>query len=281
MGLLYINNNGTILKNKGSVLSAANRGHLYGDGLFESIRMINGKVINLEAHILRMFDGAIALKMELPEDYSVEFFEDKVNELLKLSILKKDARIRISLDRSTGGTYMPTSNLATFFIEVYPLEESGFELNEEGWEVDLYTEMRKHKNKLSGFKTKNGLIYVMASLAAQEKGMDDLLVTNTRGGILEGSSSNLFLVSNGVLYTSGIDEGCVGGVMRMAIINLALENNIKVYECSILPQNILAADEVFLTNAVKGITWVKKYRNKMYTNEFTKQLLNSINEKYL
>lgn len=280
MALLYLNNNGEIFKNEGPTLNAANRGHLYGDGLFESIRVINGRPINTEAHILRMLEGAIALKMRTPAFFSAAFFEEKINELLEVSKVNQGGRVRISLDRASGGTYKPATNEVSFFIEVYPLDDNQYVLNDRGWEVDLYTAIRKQKNKLSNFKTKNGLLYVMSAIEAQEKALDDLLITDQKGSILEGSSSNLFVVSNGVLYTPGLEEGCLGGVMRMTLINIALENGIKVYESSIMPQNLLAAHEVFLTNAIKGITWVSSYRSKKFENEMSIRLLRLLNEHF-
>ena len=93
----------------------------------------------------------------------------------------------------------------------------------------------------------------MAALSAKEKNLDDLFLSDVKGNILETSSSNVFVVSNGVLYTPGLDEGCLAGTMRMQVINLALNSGIKVYECSILPQNLLAADEVFITNAIISV----------------------------
>lgn len=280
MALLYVNNNGELLKNQGATIASGNRGHLYGDGLFESIRVRNGEPINLEAHILRMLEGAIALKMRAPAYFTTDFFKEKINELLEASSIDKGGRVRISLDRVSGGTYRPESNEVSYFIEVYPVNDNAYKLNQRGWEIDLFTSIRKHKNKLSNYKTKNGLLYVMSSIEAKEKDLDDLLITDQKGSILEGSSSNLFVVSNGVLYTPGLDEGCLGGVMRMTLINIALENGIKVYESSIMPQNLLAADEVFLTNAIKGIVWVSGYRTKRYVNEMSTRLLTLLNEHF-
>jgi branched-chain amino acid aminotransferase len=147
-------------------------------------------------------------------------------------------------------------------------------------EVDLYTAIRKENNILANFKTKNGLVYVMGAIEAKEKGLDDMLITNAKGGVLEATSSNLFVISNGVLYTPGLEEGCLGGTMRMTIINLAIENNIKVYESSITPQNLLIADEVFLTNAINGIVWVGGYRTKRYMNTVSLNFVNLLNKHY-
>ena len=184
------------------------------------------------------------------------------------------------MDRSTGGTYSPESNEVEFFIEVYPLETNNFSLNQRGLEIDLFADLKKAKSNLSNYKTKNGLIYILASIAAKEKDLDDVLISNTAGGILESTAANLFVVSNGVLYTPGLEEGCLAGTMRMQIINLAIANGMKVYECNILPQNLLVADEIFLTNAIQGILWVGGYRTKRYFNNTSKLLIELLNKKW-
>jgi branched-chain amino acid aminotransferase len=118
----------------------------------------------------------------------------------------------------------------------------------------------------------------MASLYARSKGLDDCLLQNYKLGIIEATSSNLFIVSNGVLYTPSLEDGCVGGIMRMQVINIALENQIKVYECNLNPQNLLAADEIFLTNAINGIQWVGSYRTKRYFNEMSRRMIGLLND---
>ena len=144
--------------------------------------------------------------------------------------------------------------------------------------MDIYSDIKLHKNFLSNYKTKSCLGYVMAALSAKEKNLDDLFLSDVKGNILETSSSNVFVVSNGVLYTPGLDEGCLAGTMRMQVINLALNSGIKVYECSILPQNLLAADEVFITNAIKGVNWIGTYRTKKFSNTVARKLIISLNE---
>jgi branched-subunit amino acid aminotransferase/4-amino-4-deoxychorismate lyase len=276
--MIYINNNGTILTNDAPTINAGNRGHVYGDGVFESIRIMNGVPLNLANHIHRMIEGAKAIKMRPASFFSTEFFEERILELCRKSEITEGGRCRISLDRVTGGAWKPDSNECTYFIEVYPYETNNFELNSKGLEIDLYADIKKQKNFLANFKTKSGLMYVMAAINAKERNLDDVLLSNDRGGILESSSCNLFVVSNGVLYTPGLEEGCLAGTMRMQIINLALKNGIKVYECNILPQNLLAADEIFLTNAIRGINWVSGYRTKRYFNNMSRKLVALLND---
>lgn len=276
--MLYVNNNEKIIPADEFSIHAGSRAFLYGDGVFESIRIRDGVPLNLDNHIKRMIEGAKAIKIRIPSYFTTDFFEIRIRELCRQSGIEKGGFCRLSIDRMNGGKFKPETNDAQFFIEVKPLDNNVFVLNSKGLEVDIFTDMRKQKNSLSNFKLKNCILSVMASIKAQERQLDDLLISNDNGGILESSSSNMFVVSNGVLYTPGLEEGCLAGTMRMQVINLAIRNNIRVYESSILPQNLLVADEVFLTNAISGITWVSGYRTKRYFNNTSKRLTQFLNE---
>ncbi len=276
----YVINNGVLVSTEGYSIRAGNRGHLYGDGLFETIRVINSHPINLENHLNRLIEGMKVMRLNYPVEFNVPFFEREIQTLLTKNEITGSARVRLSVDRKAGGNYLPTSNHIDYLIEVEQVIPNRFELNTEGLSLDLYDQMNKQVNFLSPYKTKNCLIYIMGKLKAKEKGVDDLLILNDKMGIIESTSSNLFIVSNGVLYTPGLDLGCLGGTMRMQIINLAIQHNIKVYECNISPQNLLAADELFLTNAIKGVVWVKSFRTKEYGNTISGKLVNYLNEKW-
>ena len=279
--MLYINQNDSVIENNGPVINSRNRGYLYGDGVFETIRIINGKLINLENHINRMLEGAKAIFMDIPKSYNTSFFEHRINHLIIKSNIKEGGKCRISLDRVNGGTYLPESNEIDFFIEVYPINENKFILNSKGFEIDLFMDHQKTITSLSNFKTKNGLTYILGAIQAKKKGLDDLLIMNNKGNIIESTNSNLFIVSNGVLYTPSLDDGCLAGTMRMQIINIAISNGIKVYECNIMSQNLLVADEIFLTNSIKGIIWVSSYRTKRYFNNTSKKLIDLLNRKLI
>ncbi len=276
----FVNNNGVLISGEGYALGAGNRGHLYGDGLFESIRVMNGVPINMSNHVDRLIEGMKVLQMNYPAEFSPQFFEREIHALLTKCEIREGGRVRLSVDRKPGGHYLPVTNHVDYFIEADPHPSNLFELNEKGLSLDLFEDIKKQVNYLSPYKTKNCLIYIMGKLKAKEKGVDDLLIQNDKMGIIEGTSANLFIVSNGVLYTPGLDLGCLGGTMRMQIINLALQHNIKVYECNISPQNLLAADEVFLTNSVAGVIWVEKYRTKIYNNSVAARLTAILNDEW-
>jgi branched-chain amino acid aminotransferase len=276
----FVNINGKIMAPDAPQIQADNRGYLYGDGCFETIKVIRGKAVNLENHIARILAGAHTLKLRAPNYFDLDYFQKQIDELIAYSKEFQGGKIRLSFERSAGGTYIPDTNEVSFTIEYLPDNSNGFILNDHGLELDLYSEHKKSINKLSPLKTKNGLLYVLAAVQAKEQGLDDMLVMNEKMAIIESSSCNLFVVSNGVLYTPSLDDGILAGTMRMQIINIALQNGIKVYECTIMPHNILSADEILLTNAIAGIKWVGGYRTKRYRNDMARRLMGLLNEKY-
>ena len=276
----YVNNNGVLIPIESYAIKAGNRSHLYGDGFFESIRVINGKVTNFDNHFKRIKETLKVLKMNCPSSFSVAFLQEEINNLIIQNGITAGGKVRFSVDRKPGGTYLPRTNDVDYFIEAYPLPHNNFQLNDAGYSVDLYNDIKKNITFLSNYKTKNALIYIMAKLHARTHQLDDVLLQNDKLGIIESSSANLFIVSNGVLYTPGLDSGCLGGTMRMQVINLALQNNIKVYECVITPQNLLSADELFLTNAISGVIWIGQYRTKTYKNDTVRKITNLLTRKW-
>ncbi len=263
--------NGTLVSGGTPVIDLANRAFHYGDGVFESIRFFEGKPCFLDAHWTRLQEGLKVLRIERPQGFEKEDLARHIATLAKENALPH-GRARLTVYRDAAGYYRPRSHQGGFTLEVEPVPTPQYRLNPEGYTVDLYPEMRKAVNLLAVHKTLNCQLYVMASLWCMERGLDDCLIQNDRGNIIESSAGNIFIVSNGVLYTPSLGDGCIGGVMRMQIINMALENGIKVYECSLNPQNMLAADEVFFTNAPRGIQWVVSYRTKRYVHRMALHL---------
>lgn len=275
--MLFVNNNGKILNDSEPVIEVGSRAFLYGDGVFESVRIMYGRPINLNSHIQRLFKGAELLKIRIPAYLTQELIFEKILELIEKNEISAGGKCRISIDRISGGTYKPVSNEATYFIEVLPIDENDYLLNYKGLEIDIYKDIKLHSNVFSSFKTKNGLTKVLAAIAAEELELDDFILQNEKGNLIETTSCNLFIVSNGVLYTPGLQEGCIAGTMRMQVINLAIQNGIRVYECPILPHNLLSADEVFLTNAISGIKWIGGYRTKRYLNNTSRRMVMLLN----
>jgi branched-subunit amino acid aminotransferase/4-amino-4-deoxychorismate lyase len=274
----YVFHRGEYILRSQATIHVDDRAHRFGDGFFESIRIANGKPQFLKGHFIRIEETIKALKIK-PLDFSLERLETEINGLLQRNAVFEGGRMRITFYRKSKGFYLPKENDLDYMIEVEAIPQNQFELNPTGKIIDLYTDVKKDPNRFAGFKTLNAQLYVMASLFAEEKNWDDALIQNTKQAIIEATASNLFLVSNGVLYTPSLTDGPIGGTMRMNIINIALENKFKVYECTINPQNLLTADEVFLTNAIRGVEWVASYRSKPYQNIVSGKLIELLNQR--
>lgn len=269
--------NDTLVESNSEVLNLSNRSFRYGDGLFESIRIMDGKVPFLKYHLERLKRGCDFLKLKSDSIFEQDALQNKINLLIEKNKLQHGGKLRITVYREDGGLYAPEKNSAHLAMEVAALENNRYELNTKGLHVDLYTEIKKQAHALSTIKTNNCIPYVMASIYKSEKKLDDCILVNDKGNVCEAISSNLFLVINGALYTPAIAEGCLDGVMRKIILENARSHKINIYEPVIMPNDLLRADEVFLTNSVKGIQWVGSYKNKRYFNSTSKRILGIIN----
>jgi branched-chain amino acid aminotransferase len=255
-----------------------NRAFNYADGFFETIRVAHGRPQHLELHFSRISDSFEGHKMNVPSGFNAITFEDNLTALIHKKGIAAGGRIRVTFFRNGGGRYTPESNDVWWVAEAEALSDNEFVINEEGLNVDIYPEMKKTRNVLSNFKNLAAQIYVHSGIWARSEGLSEALISNERNHIIESTRSNLFLVSNRVLYTPGLDGGPVGGIMRAAVIQVALNHGYKVYECDLTPQELLRADEMFLTNAILGIQWVTGYRTKRYFSATSKDLVTLLNQ---
>ena len=277
---VFVNLNGTLCPADEPVITLDNRAFHYGDGVFETMRIVRGRPCFLDAHWDRLVEGLKALRIGMPKNLDREGLGQALAELVDRNEMP-NARCRLTVFRDSPGFFRPERNDGAFTIEMMPVERDTYILNERGHVVDLYPEMRKPINALSVHKTLDSQLYVMACLWSIEHHLDDCLLQNDRGNIIESSAGNVFIVSNGVLYTPSLSDGCLGGIMRMQVINIALENGIKVYESSLNPQNLLVADELFFTNAALGVQWVGAYRTKRYAHRMALRLQDLLVKKVL
>ena len=275
---IYLNHNGNFILADSPVISANNRSFRYGDALFETIRITNYNPQFLKEHLLRLYAGMEVLKMEMNPLLNATFLEHAFLELAQKNNITSDGRVRLTVYRNEGGFYAPCDNKVSFLIEVYPLDEIGYTLNNKGYTVDLYTDFKKAQNSLSSIKSANSVIYVMAGIHKVQQQLDECLLLNDKHHIIEGISSNIFAVKNGVLYTPPVADGCVNGVMRKKIIEIAQATKIAVYEISVMQNVLLGADELFLTNTITGIRWAVAYKQKRYFNDTSKKLVEKLNE---
>ncbi|QKJ29136.1 aminotransferase class IV [Mucilaginibacter mali] len=272
----FINFNDEILPADTKVMGIANRSYRYGDGLFESMRLMKGQLKFADLHADRLQRGMKALKMDGYSAMDAWFLRDR-SETLATRNKCKHGRLRLTVYRESDGLYTPSQNKVGFSLELQPMEEPRYFLNEKGLIMDVFTEVGKPLNYLSNIKSCNSLVYVMAGIYKNQQRLEDVFILNQNKFLCEAGSSNVFVLYKDHLYTPALSEGCVEGVMRQVVINLALKNNIPVTEAQINPEILYEADEVFLTNATKGIQWVMGYGVKRYFNQVSKALMDELN----
>ena len=268
----YILFNDQFLLQEHAVLKATNRAFKFGDGIFESMLMYNGKLQFSALHADRIKASMKALKMEgynLLDEY---FLKQKAIELVRKNKLNGNVRLRLTIYRDGEGLYAPETNKVGYLLEAKQLETSSYELNKKGLIIDVYDEITKPINILSNYKTTNALTFVMAAIFQKQRRLDDVFLLNQNGFLCESTSSNLFVVYQNQIYTPALSEGCVAGVMRNAVIKLAKQHDLPLIEAQINPQILIEAQEVFITNAVSGIRWVMGYGRKRYFNEVARAL---------
>lgn len=256
-----------------------NRGFRYGDGLFESIRIVNGEVCCLEQHLKRLNHGLQQLKILLTEKQKREI-EDKIPELLKINGIKEGGVLRVFVYRSGDGKYSPKSHDAEYLLEAESLDVNLFQINEMGLRIGLTESVKLSSSTFGALKSLSALPYVMAAIEKQERNLDELLLLNDHNVVIEATSSNVFLVFENYIHTPPIMDGCLPGIMRNQLMDLASKNGFKVLESHILEEHLFQAHEVFLSNAIKGIQWVSAYKNKRYFNTIAKQLVGLLNKSY-
>ena len=274
----YCNFNGHLISIYEPMVSFANRAFRYGDALFETIRVINGKIMFITDHMRRIKIGMTTLRMNIPNELSADSISRLILQLIQVNKISNDVRVRFTIFRNEGGFYTPASNDISFLIETEPLSDIGYNLNDTGYRVEVYHDIKKSKNKLTPLKSANSLIYVLAGIYKKDIKMDDVIILNEDGNICESVSSNIFFVKNGALYTPTLSEGCVEGVLRRQILEIAQQNRILCYEINIPLNTMLNSDEVFLTNAIQGVRWVGEYKTKLYQNKMSLYMINKLNE---
>jgi branched-chain amino acid aminotransferase len=273
-----INYNGSIVS-KDTTLLSDNRAFLFGDGVFETVKIVNSKILFLEDHYFRLMSSMRIVRMEIPMNFTMEYLEEQILALVTANHFEHSSRARITVYRNDGGYYLPQSNTVSFLIQTEELHNTSYSINEKDYVVDLYTDFFVAKQLLSSIKTTNKILNITASIYAKENDLDNCLLLNDSKNVIEALQGNLFMLKGNTLITPPISDGCLNGVMRKQILNLARKlQSITVIEDSISSFDLQKADEIFVTNVIKGIQPITKYRKKKFRIDFSKQLLQKLNE---
>ena len=268
-----LNFNGEIYASQKKIFDTSNRAFLYGDALFETIRMFEGELPFLDKHISRLQKGLTFFKYKIPKNYNVNFFQKEIKK-----IAKGNARIRLTVFRNSGGLYTPQKLSPQFLITTSPLKQAEFHLNKKGLNIGLFDDFQLPCTPYSNLKTTNSLPYIMAGIFKKEQNLSDCILLNEKGRIAEASSSNILLLKNNEIITPSLSEGCISGTLRQTLLQIAKIEKLKIHEIPVTLSSLKQADEILLTNAIQGIRWVKSFNNEyFYTNIKAKTLLLKLN----
>jgi branched-chain amino acid aminotransferase len=272
-----INFNGVILDSDFQ-LSVNNRSFLYGDGVFETLKIVDNTILFFEDHYFRLMASMRIVRMEIPMSFTLEFLESQILSLVNQLAIENSARVRITVYRNEGGYYAPNQNSVSYVVQAAPLSDKTYTIEKSNFEVDLYKDFAVTKQLLSTLKTTNKMIHVTASIFAKENQLESCLLVNDSKNVIEAISGNLFMLMGNTLITPPTSEGCLNGIMRKQIITLAKQfETIDFVEREISPFDIQKADELFITNVIQGIQPITKYRKKEFEIKLALQLLEKLN----
>ena len=246
------------------VIKTSNRALNYGDGFFETIKIINAKPFNFSAHYFRFSSACKVLKLKNNQRESSLL--SLINKLIeKNNIVNGNAKIHVN--RSGEGKYLPVSDSLDVLISVN--KGSSFVKNTP-ISLCVFSDEQKTTGRVSNIKSVNALVSVLGAIHAKENGFDNAILKNTVGNFIETTNSNLFIIKQGMIYTPPLTEGCLDGTMRKWVLE-----QVNVIEKSLNSLDVQEANEVFATNAIGGITPVEVISiaaTKIYKTDFAQQL---------
>jgi branched-chain amino acid aminotransferase len=261
----YVNYNGNLVLGSEPVFTASSRAVRYGDGLFETMRWHEGKILLPNQHCSRLFTGLELLQFELPASFTWDFLQDEITKLVNLNGKPNHARIRLSVSRGEGSILDEAQHSPCFLIECWSVEDFSFDTN--GLTIGVYYGHRKTMNEYANIKSANYLPSVLAVLFAKQKGWNEALLLNSENRICDAALSNVFWIKNGNIYTPPLSEGGIAGVVRSYLLKslsgFTIEERIAPFE------ELMQADEVFLSSVIKGVQFVRTFGGRSFKNDIT------------
>lgn len=274
-----INYNGSLVA-ESNISIHQNRAFLYGDAVFETVKVLDNKVLFLEDHYFRLMASLRIVRMEIPMNFTMEYMEEQVINLINVLPPAPSFRVRITFFRKNGGRYLPVTNDTEFIVTAEPIEIPLYNLNTAPYEVELFKDYYVTKQLLSTLKSTNKMVQITGSIFAHENGYNNCLLINDDKNVVEALQGNIFMLTGTKLVTPPLSDGCLNGIMRKQILALAAKvEGLEVSETSISPFDLQKADEIFITNVITGIQPVTKYRKKEFGNAIATELLKRLNAK--
>lgn len=244
--------NGDFVRKEDANISVFDRGFLYGDGLFETMRAYSGRVFMLDEHLYRLFDSADQLGIPLKKDKGgLKSAIDRLMDLNRLS----DAHIRLTVSRGIhrgtltfNDNYDPTIVIIAKDLSPYPEEYYAH-----GVRVIIGSIRQNSFSPLSCHKSLSYFNNILAKEEARVNGVFEAILLNSEGEIAEGATSNIFTVRSECIYTPPVSSHILPGVTRKAVLDVAPQLKLRVAEKRITPDELFISDEVFLTNSIMEV----------------------------
>ncbi len=266
-----LNINGRIRSASDVHLTYKNRAFKYGDAIFDTLKFENNQIYFIEDHYFRLMSSMRMLRMIIPMNFTLEYYEGEILKTINNSNYNENARIRVTVYRKDGGLYKPADNEINFIIEIDELVQVKYK----SYEVELYKDFPIFSGTLSTIKTNNRIVNVIASIFASENDYQNCILINEKKNIVEAVNANIFLIIGNEIITPALTEGCINGIIRKKVIEILKRDKVyKISETVVSPFELLKADEVFITNSIAEIQSVHKYRKKLYHTEKTQGLVN-------
>lgn len=278
MAIVYLN--GDFCEEHKAFIPTNDRGFLYGDGLFETIRIYDGVPFLLEEHVQRLLNSASELKIETNLD------RKKIRHIVRTLIEKNslsEAVVRITLTRGahSGELNLTQSTQATVFISVR--QSQSFIPTTSRKPLSVITlQGYGNRHKLARHKTLSYLSYLTAREEAKAKGADDAILLSETGEVLEATTANIFLVKEGQIFTPPLESGILPGITRKEVIEISKKLKIKTSETPLTVDDLKTAEEIFLTNSVievLSVSSVDGIKMEKPVGEITKSIAESYKQK--
>ena len=270
--------NGRIVPDTDAYISSADRGFLYGDGIYETLRSYSGKPFKLSDHLERMRHSAKQLRISF--SYTNEDIGKWINELIERNC-SQDAYIRITLSRGSGGgrLQMDDNIEPTTLIQVKPFSPYDSKLYDEGMSLVVSDYKRSTTCLISRYKSTNLLQSILRKEEAKKKSAHEAIILNTDSYVAECVVSNIFMVSDGNVITPSLDTNILPGITRKTVLDICSNTGIPVSEEHFMVERLLKSDEVFITNSLMEIMPVSKIDDskigKTVPEKITQQLMSA------
>jgi branched-subunit amino acid aminotransferase/4-amino-4-deoxychorismate lyase len=270
--MAYVIYNGKLLREEDVSISFKNRAFRYADGFFETMRVYNGTVLLQNLHFERLYRTLEELKFEPKLFPTPILLQELIKELSIKNGCASSGRIRLTFFGGEGFLHDLERRNCNYIVESSALPPPAKELQAEGLSIGIFKDAVKAFDRFSSLKSNNFLPYVMASIWANENGFNDALLINPNRLLADTTIANIFIVVDGYIKTPPLTDGCVSGVMRKHLMLCFSKEGIPFKEESVTLEDIATASEVFLTNAVFGIKWVKQIGSSNYGHELASRL---------